>query len=112
MIFPFLDFFDSGFARSSTRTARKLAKTELGDWKISYSLSSCGKDCVAERRNKRRHSRLTDACWRSIAVNDVYIGLRRYLTNSSYRIILKIGLVDHTIRSRNLAALHNTCAED
>src|SRR5260370_12711906 len=64
------------------------------------------------RRHKRRHSWLTDARWRSVAIDDVYVRLIRRLTNSSYRIILKIRLVDCALRGRNLAASHNAGAEN
>src|SRR4029077_5823311 len=37
--------------------------------------------------------------------------LTRNLIHSSYGIILKIRLVDYTLRRRNLAASHNTCSE-
>src|SRR5260370_8060070 len=63
------------------------------------------------RRHKRRHSWLTDARWRSVAIDDVYVRLIRRLTNSSYRIILKIRLVDCALRGRNLAASHNAGPE-
>src|SRR5260370_5815655 len=63
------------------------------------------------RRHKRRHSWLTDARWRSVAIDDVYVRLIRRLTNSSYRIILKIRLVDCALPGSNLAASHNAGAE-
>src|SRR5206468_8627446 len=54
---------------------------------------------------------LPDARWRSVALDDVHIGLVRSLGNPSNRIILKIRLVDCTLRSGNLAASHNACSE-
>src|SRR5712692_183721 len=58
------------------------------------------------------YSGLTYACWRSVAIDDIYVRLQGRLRNPSYRIVLKIRLVDCTLGSRNFAASHDACAED
>src|ERR1700689_3439961 len=91
---------------------RGLAKAELCNWQLPYSLAGCSEDRVAEGRNERRHPRLTHTRWRSIAIDHVHVGLGGHFTNSSHRIILKIRLVDHALGSRNFPASCDAGAED
>src|SRR6266478_3942928 len=113
MTFPSIRICHSSLRTISLQRARRLStQAKLCNRQIPHAFASCRKNGVAERRHKRRHSWLTDARWRSVAVDDVYVGLGRRLSNSSYRIILKIRLVDRTLRSRNLTTSHNAGAED
>src|ERR1700730_7566465 len=86
-------------------------QAELRDRQIPHPLAGCGKNDIAARRQKQWHPWLTDTRRRSIAIDDVYVRLKRRFVNSSYRIILKIRLVDYTLRSRNLATSHNAGPE-
>src|SRR6267378_7252539 len=93
------------------RCRDRLTETKLCNRQIPHSLAGCGKNSIAESGNKGRHPWLTNACRRSVAIDDVYIRLTRDLINSSYWIILKIRLVDYAFRSRNLSGSHNTGPE-
>src|SRR5713101_5068429 len=93
------------------RAQRPSTQTELCNRQIPYPLARRSENGVAERRHKRRHAWLAHASRRSIAIDHIYVRLIGNLINSSYRIILKIRLVDCAPRRRNLAASHNTCAE-
>src|SRR6266481_3583390 len=93
------------------RAQRPLTQAELCDRQIPHPLAGCGKNGVAERRHKRRHSWLTDARRRGVAIDHVHVRLIGRLCDSSYRIILKIRLVDCALRGRNLAASHNAGPE-
>src|SRR6266404_6371796 len=110
--FPFTRNFPFQFrTRPHPKAHRPSTQAKLGDRQISHPLAGRGKNSVAERRHKRRHSRLTNAGRRSVAIDDVYVRLFRNLINSSYGIILKIRLVDDTLRSRDLAGSCNTRPE-
>src|SRR5260370_34675614 len=62
---------------------------------------------VAEGRQEWGHRWLTETRRRSVAIDYVYVRLIGRLPDSSYRIILKIRLVDYTLRSRNLASFRD-----
>src|SRR5260370_28599987 len=93
-----------GCARPPTKTGQTSAQAVICDRKIPYSLPRCCENSVAERGDKRRDSRLTDARGRSVDINDVYVRLGRSFVNSSYRIILKMQLVYRTLGVRDLPA--------
>src|ERR1700751_558698 len=94
------------------KTQRPSTQAELGDRQVPPSLAGRSENGVAERRNKRRHPWLTDARRRSVTGDDVDVRLGRYLINSSHRIVLKIGLIDYPLRSRNLACSPHTGPEN
>src|SRR6202521_352993 len=112
MALPLLVIFHFNCGLFSTRRSGPLTEAELCNRQIPYSLPCCSENGVAERRNKRRHPRLTDTRRRSVTVDDVYVRQGRHLINSSYGIVLKIRLVDYTFRSRNLARSDNAGPED
>src|SRR5216684_7089574 len=93
------------------KAQRPSTQAEFCDRQIPHSPAGCSKNGVAERCHKRRHAWLAHASRRSIAIDDVHVRLIGRFSDSSYRIILKIRLVDYTLRRRNLAASHNTCPE-
>src|ERR1700723_432702 len=93
------------------RAQKPLTQSELRDWQIPHSLAGCSENGVAERGDKRRYPGLTDARRWSVAIDDVDVRLSWHLIDSSYRIILKVRLVDCALRSRNLAASHDAGAE-
>src|SRR6266852_3006632 len=93
------------------KAQRPSTQAEFCDRQIPHSHAGCSKNGVAERCHKRRHAWLAHASRRSIAIDDVHVRLIGRFSDSSYRIILKIRLVDYTLRRRNLAASHNTCPE-
>ncbi len=93
-----------GCARPPTKTGQTSAQAVICDREIPYSLPRCCENSVAERGDKRRDSRLTNARRRSVAINDVYVCLGRSFVNSSYRIVLKIRLVDRSLGGRDLPA--------
>src|ERR1700739_725008 len=111
MVFLYLRFSLPRPDTSPSNPSGPSTQAKLGDRQISHPLAGRGKNSVAERCHKRRHSRLTNAGGRSVTIDDVYVRLFRNLINLSYGIILKICLVDDTFRSRDLAGSHNTGPE-
>src|SRR5260370_33381902 len=97
---------------SVIESARALAYAELCDRQIPRPLTGCSENGIAERRDKRRHPWLANARRRRVTVDDVYVRLGRHLINSSYRIVLKIRLIDYTLGSRNLARSRHTGPEN
>src|SRR5438105_6378228 len=87
MVFPFLELFRS-CSIPSVPTAS--TKAEFRDRQVPYSLAGSSENGVAEGRNKWWNPRFADARRGSVALDDVYIGLKGRLVNSSHRIILKI----------------------
>src|ERR1700674_5680191 len=111
MALPLLVIFHFNCGLFSTRRSGPLTEAELCNRQIPSSLAGCSENGVAERRNKRRHPRLTDTRRRSVTIDDVYVRLGRHLIDSGYGIVLKIRLVDYALRSRNLAGSHHAGPE-
>src|SRR5260370_4127095 len=73
-----------------SKEQRPLAEADFCDWQIPYSLASCSRNGVAERRNKPREPRFANTGWRNNPIDRVYVPLLRSLINSRSVIILKI----------------------
>src|ERR1700738_3526635 len=109
---PCFELFSIWMTCNPTWARRSSAQAVICDREIPNSLTRCRIDGVAERGDKRWDSWLTDARWRSIAVNDVHVRLSRSFVDSRCRVVLKIRLVDGTLGRRNLPTTRNAGAKD
>ncbi len=68
-------------------------------------------DGVVKSRSKRRHSGLSHASRRSIALDDVNAGVFRSAVHANELIVVKVALVHYPIGDSDLAKEGETCAE-
>lgn len=96
-------------------TPGRLDSNLIACWKRPDSFAGRGEDRVAKRRQKRRHSWLSDSTRRHVGAvrNDVNTHIYRCIVDASHRIVVKITLLGGAILEGNLtdeiAEPHDGC---
>src|SRR5262247_3456640 len=78
---------------------------------IADALARSREDCVADRRQHRRNSRLADPGGGRVAFYQVYARFNRGFVDPRDRIIVEVGLLDRAARGRDFAHQRDAGAE-